>query len=105
MFSPRAVRLAAAALLAYGFVGVVITLLVLVVGSAGLAQLGALQGTLEQERIALVRSIRTASSTVRDTATASGDIQISIARARDSADTASKLSNDTAGTFRSLSAS
>jgi hypothetical protein len=49
-----------------------------------------------------VRSIRTVAATVKNTASSTTNIQTSINGARASADNASKLANDTAGTFREL---
>jgi len=60
------------------------------------------QSTLESERAQLVGSLRTVSGTVKDTANSTNQFQSSIDGARNSADTASKLANDTAGTFRDL---
>ena len=88
----------------YGVLGIAVAVALLVVGSQTLNQVATLQTTLERERSALVRSIRTASTTVRDTASATTDFQLSITTARTSADTASKLANDTAGTFRDMAA-
>src|SRR6266511_820128 len=105
MFGSRGLQLAALALVLYGVLGLIITVALLVVGSSTLNQVATLQTTLERERSALVTSIRTAATTVRDTASATNDFQTSIATARTSADTASKLANDTAGTFRDMSAS
>jgi hypothetical protein len=102
MFGTRSLRTAAIALVLYGILGLVITGGLVVVGSTTLAQVGTLQTTLERERTALVASIRTASATLRDTGNATNDFQTSIGGARESADAASKLANDTAGTFRDM---
>ncbi|HYW89055.1 MAG TPA: hypothetical protein VFB50_14870, partial [Chloroflexota bacterium] len=67
-------------------------------------QIDALQATVERQRASLVRSIHTVSATVKDTATTTSNFETSIGGARDSADAASKLANDTAGTFRDLGA-
>ncbi len=105
MFRYRFLRGVAFALCAYGVLGIVITVAMLVVGSSTFTQVDSFQGTLERERASLVRSLRTVSATVKDTATSTNDFQTSISGARTSADTASKLANDTAGTFRDLAAS
>jgi len=98
------VRSAAIALLVYGVLGLVITIVMLIVGLATFKQIDALQATVERQRASLVRSIRTVSATVKDTATTTSNFETSIGGARDSADAASKLANDTAGTFRDLGA-
>jgi hypothetical protein len=104
VFGYRSVRSAAIALLAYGVLGLVITIVMLIVGLATFKQIDALQATVERQRASLVRSIRTVSATVKDTATTTSNFETSIGGARDSADAASKLANDTAGTFRDLAA-
>jgi len=98
------VRSAAIALLVYGVLGLVTTIVMLIVGLATFKQIDALQATVERQRASLVRSIRTVSATVKDTATTTSNFETSIGGARDSADAASKLANDTAGTFRDLGA-
>jgi hypothetical protein len=105
MFRDRFLRTSAVALILYGVLGLFTSLALLVVGSTTLARIETLQTTLERERSSLVGSLRTASATLRDTASASNAFEKSIDGARDSADTASKLANDTAGTFRDLSVS
>jgi hypothetical protein len=95
-------RAAPVALVAYGVLGLVIAATLLVVGTSTFGQIAQLQSTLESERAQLVGSVRTVSATVRDTATSSSQFQRSIDGARTSADTASRLANDTAGTFRDL---
>lgn len=97
-------RSAAIALLVYGVLGLVTTIVMLIVGLATFKQIDALQATVERQRASLVRSIRTVSATVKDTATTTSNFETSIGGARDSADAASKLANDTAGTFRDLGA-
>jgi hypothetical protein len=82
--------------------GLVIASAMLVVGSTTFAQVASLQTTLESERVALVQSIRTVSATLHDTAGATTDFQHSIDSARGAADQASKLANDSAGTFREM---
>jgi hypothetical protein len=74
----------------------------LVVGISTFGQVAGLQRTLESERLSLVQSIRTVSATLRDTAGATVNFQQSISDARGAADRASKLANDSAGTFRDL---
>jgi small basic protein len=103
MIRYRFLRTAAVALELYGILGLAIAAAMLVVGISTFNQVATLQRTLDQERAALVQSIRTVSGTVRDTAGATSDFQKSIDNARTSADTASQLANSTAGTFRSLS--
>jgi hypothetical protein len=105
MFGYRFLRSAAVALGLYGLLGLCIAAAMLVVGSTTFTQVTTLQKTLESERVALVKSIRTVSGTLRDTASATTDFQRSIDNARTSADQASKLANDSAGTFRDLGVS
>jgi hypothetical protein len=105
MFGYRFLRSAAVALGLYGLLGLCIAAAMLVVGSTTFTQVTTLQKTLESERLALVKSIRTVSGTLRDTASATTDFQHSIDNARTSADQASKLANDSAGTFRELGTS
>jgi hypothetical protein len=95
-------RAAPIALIAYGVLGLLIAGTLLVVGNSTFGQIQQLQSTLESERAQLVGSMRTVSGTVRDTASTTTQFQNSIDGARTSADTASKLANDTAGTFREL---
>ncbi len=102
MFSYRFLRPAAVALWLYGLLGIVIAAGLLFVGRATFDQVTGLQQTLETQRGAVVQSVRGMSGTLRDTAAATSDFQRSIDTARISADAASKLSNDSAGTFRSL---
>jgi hypothetical protein len=77
----------------------------LVVGLATFNRVAALSSTLEHERLALVQSLRTASTTLGDTATTTADFQQSVTTARGAADQASKLANDSAGNFRDLGSS
>lgn len=102
MFGYRFLRTAAVALCLYGVLGLLTTVALVIVGSATFRQVDTLQATLERERGSLVRSIRLASSTIKDTATSTSNFQRSVDGARTSADTASKLANDTAGTFRDM---
>src|SRR5438874_11018816 len=95
-------RSAAIALGAYGVLGLFIAAAMLVVGITTFGQVTSLQRTLESERLALVQSIRTVSGTLRDTAGATSDFQRSIDNARGAADQASKLANNSAGSFRDL---
>ena len=69
MFRYRFLRGTAVALCAYGVLGVVVTLAMLVVGVATFAQVRALQASVDRERGSLVSSIRTVGATVRDAAT------------------------------------
>jgi hypothetical protein len=105
MIRYRFLRTAAIALELYGILGLAIAAAMLVVGITTFQQIASLQRTLDQERASLVASIRTVSGTVRDTAAATGNFQRSIDNARTSADSASSLANNTAGTFRSLASS
>jgi hypothetical protein len=105
MFGFRFLRSAAVALCLYGVLGLLIAAAMVVVGSATFTQVTRLQTTLERERGSLVRSIRLVATTVQDTASSTTDFDRSIEGARTSADTASKLANDTAGTFREMSQS
>jgi hypothetical protein len=102
MFQPRFLRSAAIALGIYGAFGLLIGCAMLVVGYATFNQVIMLQQTLESERAAMVRSIRSASGTVHDTAVASSDFRRSIDTAQGAANQASKLANDSAGTFRQM---
>ena len=105
MFRYRFLRSAAIALGLYGLLGLFIAAAMLVVGISTFGQVTSVQRTLESERVALVGSIRTVSGTLRDTAGATSDFQKSIDNARGAADQASKLANDSAGTFRQMGAS
>ena len=98
----RFLRSAAVALGLYGVLGLLIAVAMLVVGISTFGRVASLQNTLESERQSLVVSIRTVSGTLRDTADATTNFQGSIDQARGSADQASKLANDSAGTFRSM---
>jgi hypothetical protein len=104
MFGSRSLRSAGIALMLYGTLGLATGVAMLIVAATTFNQIMALQTALERERDTLVRSIRTASTTLNDTASATANFQKSIDGARTSADGASKLANDTAGTFRELSA-
>jgi hypothetical protein len=103
-FGYRFLRLAAVALWLYGLLGVVVTAALLIVGFSLFEQVTSLQKTFETQRAAVVLSVRGMSGTLRDTAAATADFQRSIASARGSADQASKLANDSAGTFRNMGA-
>jgi hypothetical protein len=102
MFGDRFLRSAGIALGVYGVLGLLIATAVLLVGYTTFNQVVTLQVTLESERQSLVRAIRTASGTLRDTVTATSDFERSIDTARGASDRASKLANDSAGTFRDL---
>lgn len=100
----RFLTAAAVALGAYGVLGLVIAAAMLIVGISTFTQIASLQRTLESERGSLVRSIRTVSATLHDTAGATTNFVQSIDRARQAADQASSLANTSAGTFRDLGA-
>jgi hypothetical protein len=102
MFRLGFLRTAAIALEIYGVLGLFITAALVVVGYSTFSQVSSLQGGLERERAALVQSIRTVSMTLADTAASTTNFQTSIDGARASADSASSLANQTAGTFRQL---
>jgi hypothetical protein len=102
MFGYRFLRSAAVALGAYGVLGLFISAAMLVVGTTTFGQVTRLQATLENERVALVKSIRTVSGTLHDTAGATADFKRSIDSARGAADQASRLANDSAGNFREM---
>jgi hypothetical protein len=104
MFRYRFLRSAAVALGLYGVLGLCIAAAMLVVGMSTFSEITRFQTTLETERMALVDSLRTVSITVKDTAGATNDFRRSIDAAQAAADGASVLANDTAGTFRELSA-
>jgi hypothetical protein len=101
----RFLRSAAVALSAYGVLGLFIGAAMFVVGTTTFGQVQTLQATLENERVALVRSIRTVSGTLHDTAGATADFRRSIDSARGAADQASRLANDSAGSFRDMGTS
>ncbi len=101
----RFLHSAAVALGAYGVLGLFIGAAMLVVGTTTFGQVQRLQTTLESERVALVQSIRTVSGTLHDTAGATADFKRSIDSARGAADQASKLANDSAGSFRDMGTS
>jgi hypothetical protein len=103
MFDRRFLRFAAIALIVYGILGLAVAAAITVVGISAFRQLNAMVGSLDQERDALVQVIRTASAAVRDSAAATSDFQTTIGNAADVADQASRLANDSAGTFRELS--
>ncbi|MGI9146315.1 MAG: hypothetical protein ACR2IK_07200 [Chloroflexota bacterium] len=105
MFGSRFLRSVAVAFWLYGLLGVAIAAGLLIVGNATFNQVTGLQSSLEVQRGAVVQSVRGMSNTLRDTAAATSDFQRSIDTARSSADQASKLANDSAGTFRSLGGS
>jgi uncharacterized phage infection (PIP) family protein YhgE len=98
----RFLRSAAIALVLYGVLGLLIAVAMLLVGVSTFARVTSLQSTLESERLSLVTSIRTVSSTLHDTSGATTNFQQSIDQARGAADRASTLANDSAGTFREL---
>ena len=74
MFRYRFLRSAAVALAAYGVLGLFISMAMLVVGTTTFGQVASLQATLESERVTLVKSIRTVSGTLHDTAGATTDL-------------------------------
>jgi hypothetical protein len=103
MFRYRFLRSAAVALGLYGVLGLLIAAAMLVVGYTTFGQVATLSVTLERERTALVQAILTASTTLKDSSSATGEFRRSIGTARGAADQASHLANDSAGTFRDLS--
>ncbi|MBV9577404.1 MAG: hypothetical protein JO057_02315 [Chloroflexi bacterium] len=104
MVGHRFLTAAAVALGVYGVLGLIIGGAMLVVGIATFTQLSDLQRTFDSQRGTLVQSLRTVSSTLHDTASATSGFQQSIDRARAAADQASSLANSSAGTFRNLGA-
>jgi hypothetical protein len=102
MLGFRFLRVAAVALWVYGVLGILVAAVTLRVGMGAMDQAASLQTTLETQRTALVQTVRGMSSTLRNTAGATSDFQKSIETARSSADQASKLANDSAGTFRGM---
>jgi hypothetical protein len=102
MVGHRFLRSAAVALCAYGILGLFIAAAMLAVGITTFSQVAGLQKTLESERSSLVASIRTVSTTLKDTAGATTNFQQSIDGARNAADQASQLANNSAGNFRDL---
>jgi hypothetical protein len=100
----RFLRTAAVALCAYGILGLLIAMAMLLVGISTFGRVASLQMTLESERQSLVQSIRTVSGTLRDTSAATSNFQQSIDGARGAADQASRLANASAGSFRDLGA-
>lgn len=103
MFRTRFLAIAAIALGIYGILGMLIGVAMLVVGITTFSSIDTLSKTLEGERASLVRSIRTASGTLGDAGAATTNFQRSVQSARDAADQASGLANDSAGTFRDMS--
>jgi hypothetical protein len=103
--SYRFIRAAAFALIVYGALGVLVALSLIAIGATTFGQLAGLQNGLDGQRRSIVQSIRTVSGLVRDTADATADFRRSLDEARASADGASQLSNQAAGTFRQLAAS
>ena len=102
MLGTRFLQTAAAALVIYGVLGLLISAALIAVGFTAFGQVTSLQQGLDAERASLVQSVRTVSRTVADTATSTTNVQKSIDGARSAADTASGLANQTAGTFRQL---
>src|ERR1700730_8869419 len=102
MVGSRFLPAAAVALWLYGLLGILVAAALLMVGLSTFEQLMSLQKAVETQRTALVQSVRGMSSTLRDTAAATSDFQRSIDTARGSADQASQLANDSAGTFRNM---
>ena len=102
MFGSRSLRAASIALIVYGLLGLGIAVAMVVVGSATFTRIATLQTTLERERSTLISSMRTAATMLGDTATVTRGFQGSIDGARNSADKASLLANNTAGTFRDM---
>src|SRR5260370_9869474 len=94
MFRYRFLRSAAVALGAYGVLGLFISAAMLVVGTTTFGQVQRLQATLENERVALVQSIRTVSGTLKDTAGATADFRRSIHSPRAAAGHASTCATD-----------
>src|SRR5258708_12648143 len=78
MFRYRFLRSAAVALGAYGLLGLFISAAMLVVGTTTFGQVQRLQATLENERVALVQSIRTVSGTLKYTAGATAALPRSL---------------------------
>jgi hypothetical protein len=105
MIRSRFLISAAVALVLYGLFGLFTAAAMLVVGRTTFEQVASLQVTLESERVALVQSVRTISVTVHDTAGAASDFRRRIDTARGAADQASRLANDSAGTFRDMGTS
>lgn len=102
MIGYRSLRIAAVALGLYGALGLLIGAAMLLVGLSTFDRVAGLSATLERERTSLVRSLRTASAMLGDTAVSTTDFRASIDTARTAADQASKLANDSAGNFRDL---
>jgi hypothetical protein len=95
-------RWSALALGVYGVLGLIVAAAMLIVGISTFSRITGLQASLETQRVALVQSIRTVSSTLKDTSGATTNFQQSIDGARSAADKASGLANSSAGTFRDL---
>jgi hypothetical protein len=104
MFGSRTLRTAAIALVLYGILGLCTAVAMVVVGSITFTRVATLQASLERERGSLVAALHTAASALGNTANVTGSFQSSVDGARTSADTASRLANDTAGTFRDMAA-
>jgi hypothetical protein len=104
MFGYRFVRLAAVVLGLYGVLGIAVAAATLVVGYWTFDQIMAVQRSVETQRIAIVQSIRTVSTAVQTAGNATTDVRRSVETARGAADQASILANDSAGTFRDMSA-
>lgn len=102
MIGTRFLSLAALAFGVYGVLGLLIGVAMLVVGINTFNSIGTLSSTLERERSALVRSVRTAAGTLGDAGAATSSFQGSVQSARAAADQASSLANDSAGTFRDM---
>jgi uncharacterized phage infection (PIP) family protein YhgE len=103
MIRYRFLRTAAVALELYGILGLAISVAMLVVGVTTFGQIAGLQKNLDDQRGPLIQSLRTASATVRDTASAAANFQSSINNARTSVDNAATLAASSASTARNIS--
>lgn len=100
----RLLRPAGIAFALYGVFGLIIASAMLAVGISTFEQVTTLQNRLEAQRSSLVDSIRSVSGTLKDTSGATTSFQHSVGNAKTAADQASRLANDSAGTFRDLGA-
>lgn len=100
----RGRRALGAGLLAYGIAGLVVLAVAAVVIGGTVDQLGAAGNRVDEQRQALVETLRSTSATMRNASTGVGNVGQSLAAARTSADHAAGLARSLGGTLHDLSA-
>lgn len=101
-FARRRYSLAALVFIVYGLFGVAILSVSAVAISTPLTGLDDLTGSLERDRAALVRSLRTTSEAIGSASTGVGNVGASLTQARRSSDQAAALARDVSGTMSEL---